>query len=58
MESHMQFLGLDLSTDEISRIVLAIGIGALTLIAMRVIAKVVRRAVAANEAIPACGPLQ
>lgn len=53
----MQFLGLDLSADEISRVILAIGIGALTLIAMRVITKVVRRAVAANEAIPSASVL-
>jgi small-conductance mechanosensitive channel len=53
----MQFLGLDLSTGDISRIGLTIGIAVLTLITMRVIARVVRKAVAANEAIPSASVL-
>jgi len=53
----MEILGFDLSSQQTSRVLLAVAIVVLTFIAMRVVGKVVRRSVAVNEAIPSASML-
>lgn len=53
----MDFLGLEIASDTLWRIVAAIGITILTFVALRVVGRLVRRSVAANEAIPSASML-
>lgn len=49
----MEFLGFGLTSEQLSRALLTIGIVVLTIVAMRMVGRLVRRSIAANGALPA-----